>query len=230
MSTSRPDVILHRLPCPEPESLGRDGRTRQARWTLAARGIIWLLLVLLATPSVLSGCSSGTQSHREPTPSHRHAPSPTPRANDPEVEPSDIEMYAREHFPDQYAGVAPGPRGTIAIYRVPSREFDRSLQRQFGIGRIVFRDAQYSERDLQQLTEQVLGETDYWMAQGVDIQGARLDFICGVVEILTPDADAARPLFADRYEDRVVAWEGAIAPSGGLPEREHQHPHDPSRC
>jgi hypothetical protein len=179
---------------------------------VTAPHMAWLPAILSAL-MVMSGCSSDAPDAERQPPEQRQVPSPATPAQRPEIEPSAIEQYAREHFPEHYAGVAVEPDGTIAVYRVPSRAFDQSLQREFGTDQINLRDARYSERSLQQLTDQILDESAYWTAQGVDIQGAGPDFVRGVVEVITPDAETARPLFANRYHDRVVVREGAVAPA-----------------
>jgi hypothetical protein len=163
----------------------------------------------LVAPVLLAGCGGappGGEPVREPP-----APAPVTRSA-PAAEPAAIARFAREHFPGVYAGVAV-EGGTTAVYRLPSEQFDTALRREFDGQSIVFRDARHSEAQLQQLTRQILDQTGYWRSRGVDIQGAGPDFVQGVVEVLTPDAETARRLLPERYGDRVAVREGSVAPA-----------------
>lgn len=168
---------------------------------------------LIAAVVVVSAAACATPTEGESTPRQRNVVPPSATGRQLVVDPSTVDQFAREHFPDEYAGVAVEAGGGIAIYRVPSAQLDEALRREFATTDFDFRDARYSERDLQQLTEEILSETEQWGARGVDIQGAGPDFVRGVVEVLTPDAEAARQLFSARYGNRVTIREGAVAPA-----------------
>lgn len=157
---------------------------------------------------LLSGCQRNPPAGTEPPPEQRYVPSPHAVDRGQEVDPSVVDQYARKHFPDQYAGVAVESPVRIVVYRVPSPRFDEALRREFSDVVLVLRDARYSQRELQSLTERIVGETEYWRAQGVDIHGVGPDFVRGVVEVVTSDAETARRLFAARYGDRVAIREG----------------------
>jgi hypothetical protein len=149
-----------------------------------------MLLAPLTVLALLAGCGEPGSPSAAPGP-ERSAPTP-PASPTGQTDTSAIESYAREHLPDVFAGIAVEQDGAVVVYRVPpAPEFDSAIRQQLGPTPVVLRDAARSERELQSITRQVLDDVDYWRGQGIEIHGAGPDFVRGVVEVLTPQADAA---------------------------------------
>lgn len=185
------------------------GATSLARLTLLAPLTFLALLTALA---LVAGCGGPAFVPARPGP-ERSAPA-RPSARTSQIDASVIESYAREHFPDVFAGIAVEEDGALAVYRVPlAPEFDSAIRQQFGATPFVLRDAARSERELQSIVQQVLGDIDYWRSQGIEIHGAGPDFVRGVVEVLTPQADSALAPLRDRYGDVITVRAGTMVPA-----------------
>lgn len=160
--------------------------------------------------ALLTGCAGQGSLPVGPGP-ERSAPAP-PSSRSSDIDLSAVERYAREHFPDVFAGIAVEAGGVVAVYRVPpAPEFDRAIGQELGPTPFVLRDAARSERELQSITRQVLDDSGYWRSQGIEIHGAGPDFVNGVVQVMTPRPDAAAGPLRARYGDVIVVREGIMA-------------------
>jgi hypothetical protein len=180
------------------------------RWhlvTVSHRAAI--ALAALITSAMLAACAAGG-SHDRPaaTPdSTASSGKPMPSTLGPPGGQTDpaaaqaIEQYARQNFPEVFAGVAVDAASPdrLAVYRRPSSRFDQALRRRFDSTPLVFRDAPHTERELRRLTRQILADTAWWRAQGIRVQSVGPDFVRGVVVLLTPDTVAARREVPARY-------------------------------
>lgn len=124
---------------------------------------------------------------------------------------SRVDQWARERFPEVYAGIETSDAGLI-VFRKPSAAFDEGL-RTLGVSTpVVLRDAPYANAELATLAERVLADVDYWAGQGIEITsvGARADGTA--VDVGSPQADRLTPRLAGRYGTTPPAIAEPVGP------------------
>lgn len=176
-----------------------------------------LLVVGLAVPVMaLTACGGDvpgrTGQSKPPAP-----PGGSTQPKDLSARAEEIASYCRAQFPEVFAGVAIDPDNArrIAVYRLRSPALDRAVQDRFADAIPVFRDAPASERDLDELVQRVLADRAQWLQRGIDVKAVGADFVLGSVEVLTPDAAAARRALPAEYGRRITVREGSITPVPG---------------
>ncbi|MGD9527179.1 hypothetical protein [Pseudonocardia sp.] len=123
----------------------------------------------------------------------------------------EVDRWARERFPQLYAGVATED-ARVLVYRKPSAEFDAALRELRLPAPTVPLDAPYSAPELEALASRVVADIPYWREQGIDVMsvGARYDGTA--VDVGTPQPERLAPLLPGRYGTTPPAQAEAIGP------------------
>lgn len=142
-------------------------------------------------------------------------PPATTQASDASEAAAQVERWARERFPQLYAGLETQD-GKVLVYRKPSAEFDEGLRGLQLPAPAVPLDAPYSSPELEALASRIVADIPYWRAQGIEIMsvGARHDGTA--VEVGSPQAQRLAPLLPGRYgttPPAVAEDVGPVAPA-----------------
>jgi len=132
-----------------------------------------------------------------------------------------LNAYCQQTFPDTYAGLElQSAQHDIIVYRRPTPGFDDTVRSRFPSARVVFRDARFSQRYLQQLTQRVLADAPYWRSHNIDIATVGPMADGSGVQIGTPQGSSARAALEERYgADRIYVVRrvldlGVASPTG----------------
>jgi hypothetical protein len=84
-----------------------------------------------------------------------------------------VEPALSTSFSDAYAGlVLNHENSTLIVYRRPDPRLDAFVKQKVTGVRVVFRDASYSLRQMQDLAARVMNDADYWRSRGTVVNGA----------------------------------------------------------
>lgn len=141
--------------------------------------------------------------------------------NDPALEAAANSLIPEleSRFPDTYSGVVMQHADrTMVIYRRPDPKLDEFVRSRTAGITVVLKDAKLSATRMRALVEQIMGDREHWLSQGITINGAGPKPDGSGVEVLT--AQGALPeerALAARYGEGLISVRAATpVPAGTL--------------
>jgi hypothetical protein len=109
-----------------------------------------------------------------------------------------VEGLCQDRFPDRYAGLELRP-GVIVVYRKPSPQLDDAVRALVPGFEVSFRDAPYSQRELQPLRDRITADIDYWKGRGITVSTVGVKNDGTAVVVGTAQVDLAKRELPARY-------------------------------
>lgn len=148
--------------------------------------------VALSAVCMLAACA-GPATSPQGSPETGASPPVSTISNDPALTAAadNVEPLLRTSFADSFAGlVLDHTDHTLIIYRRPVPDLDAAVRQRALAVRVVFRDARYSLRQMQDLATRVMNDAAYWRDRGVTVNGAGPASDGSGVEVMTSDGSS----------------------------------------
>lgn len=166
-------------------------------------------------------CALGACAGQPAAPPREPQPAPPPVSSPVSADPAltaaadAVEPFLRTSFADSFAGLVLDHAGhALIVYRRPDPGLDSAVRERVSAVRVVFRDAKYSMRLLQDLSARVIDDTGYWRDRGVTVNGAGPAADGSGVEVMTADGSSADQRAMD---ERYGAGAVRVVPGSAVP-------------
>lgn len=149
-------------------------------------------------------------------------PPPSGLMNDPALDAAANSLTDLETtFPDTYAGLELKQEDrAMVVYRLPDPKLDEVVRSRTQGVTVHLRDAKFPLKHMRTLTDQIMNDRDYWLGQGIRVNGAGPKVDGSSVEVMTSKGDPAEArALAARYGQDTVTVRAAtpVVPTLTLP-------------